>query len=108
MAVDETGNAESEIVEPAACDAIRLDDSLVRRAAAAAAIVFATVALRRPTTRATLEKLWESDALMVFDANLRPPYEDRDVVRQSLRSADILKVTERELARMPIGSACEC
>jgi fructokinase len=98
--IDETGNAEYEILEPAAWDAITLDDSLVRRAEAASAIVFGTVAQRRATTRATLEQLWQSDALMVFDANLRPPYEDRDVVRRSLRSADIVKVTERELARI--------
>ena len=98
--VDEAGNAEYEILEPAAWDAIALDDILVRRAEEAQAIVFGTVAQRRATTRATLEQLWQSDALMVFDANLRPPYEDRDVVRRSLGSADIVKVTEGELARI--------
>ncbi len=98
--VDERGNAEYEILEPAAWDAIALDGSLVRRAEAAGAIVFGTVAQRRSRTRATLEKLWESDALMVFDANLRPPYDDREVVRRSLSSADIVKVSERELARI--------
>lgn len=99
-AVDEAGNAEYEILEPAAWDAIAADGELVRRARAARAIVFGTVAQRNVTSRTTIETLWESDALMVFDANLRPPYDDRTIVERSLRRADIVKVTEHELARI--------
>jgi len=98
--LDDAGNAEYEILEPAAWDAIAVDDELVRRAEAARAIVYGTVAQRGPTTRATIEQLWQSDALMVFDANLRPPYDARDVVERSLRHADVVKVTERELGRL--------
>jgi fructokinase len=98
--LDEAGNAEYEILEPAAWDAIALDAELVVRAEAARAIVYGTVAQRNATTRATIERLWESDALMVFDANLRPPYDRRDVVEQSLNHANVVKVTERELERL--------
>ena len=98
--LDDAGNAEYEILEPAAWDAIAIDAELVRRARAARAIVFGTVAQRNATSRATIEQLWESEALMVFDANLRPPYDNREIVERSLQRADIVKVTEPELDRI--------
>jgi fructokinase len=98
--VDDAGNAEYELLEPAAWDAIALDDQLVHRAGAARAIVFGSVAQRRGVSRETIQRLWETDALMVYDVNLRPPYEDREVVRQSLRRAGVVKVTESELTRI--------
>lgn len=98
--LDDDGNAEYDILEPAAWDAIALDESLVRRAASARAIVYGTVAQRSATSRAAIARLWESDALMVFDANLRPPHDARDVVERSLHHADVVKVTEYELTRV--------
>lgn len=95
--IDEVGNAEYEILEPAAWDAIETSDELVRRAGAARALVFGTVAQRHETSRRTIEQLWDSSALKVFDANLRPPYDDRDILLRSVRRADVVKVTEREL-----------
>src|SRR3954463_5984516 len=84
--VDERGNGNYEICEPAAWDAIEATELLLARAARARAIVFGSLAQRKATTRATIERLWSvaTDTLMVFDANLRPPYEDVDVVRRSL------------------------
>lgn len=95
--IDDAGNAEYELLEPAAWDAIEWSDELVRRAGAARALVFGTVAQRHKTSRATIERLWETRALMVFDANLRPPYDDQAVVQRSLKHANVVKVTEREL-----------
>jgi fructokinase len=37
---------------------------------------------------------------MVFDANLRPPYHDREIVRQSLHRADVVKVSRPEMRRL--------
>lgn len=96
--IDEWGNAEYELLEPAAWDAIALTEVLVRRAGMARALVFGTVAQRHATSRQTIQRLWESEALMVFDANLRAPYDDEEIVRQSLQRADVVKVTESELA----------
>ena len=98
--IDDAGNAEYEIVEPAAWDAIALSDALERRALASRAIVFGSLAQRQAISRRTIERLWESDALMVFDVNLRPPYEDPEVVRSSLQRADVVKLSESELARL--------
>jgi fructokinase len=100
VTVDETGNASYEVVEPAAWDAIAPDQKLLRRAAAARAIVFGSLAQRNPVTRGTIERLLDSEALLVFDANLRPPYDDPRVVRRSLERAGVVKVTEGELQRI--------
>jgi fructokinase len=98
--IDEGGNAEYEIVTPAAWDAIELSETLIQCAGAARAILFGSLAQRNDISRHTIERLWDSQALMVFDANLRPPHDDKEVVRLSLRRADVVKVSESELARI--------
>jgi fructokinase len=100
--VDGRGNGSYEICEPAAWDAIDAAESLLTRAARARAIVFGSLAQRHATTRATIERLWTvgASALMVFDVNLRPPYEDVDVVRRSLERADVVKLSSGELTRL--------
>ena len=97
VAFDEHDEPTYDIVQPAAWDAIEADDALLARAAAARAIVFGTLAQRSATSRATLERMWASDALMVFDVNLRAPHEDRDTVRRALQRADVVKLSAREL-----------
>jgi fructokinase len=100
VAVDEAGNPAYEILAPAAWDAIATTDALLRRAADARAIVFGSLAQRSPASRATIERLWESSATMVLDVNLRPPYDDREIVRRSLRRADVVKLSVPELDRV--------
>jgi fructokinase len=100
VAIDEEGNAKFEIVEPVAWDAIEPNAELLTRAASARAIVFGTLAQRNALSRKTIERLWDTKALMVFDANLRPPHSDRAVVRRSLHRADIVKVNDTEMRQM--------
>lgn len=102
VALDDSGTAAYEIVAPAAWDAIELTDALRTRAASARAIVFGSLAQRAAISRATIERLWETEALMVFDANLRPPFDDREVVRRSLERADVLKLSDVELKQLGI------
>ncbi|MDQ3698541.1 MAG: carbohydrate kinase [Gemmatimonadota bacterium] len=100
VTVDDAGNAEFEIVEPAAWDAIAASDALLRRAAGARAIVYGSLAQRNAVSRGTIERLWETEALKVFDVNLRPPHDDREIVRRSLRRADVVKVNDEEMRRL--------
>ncbi len=100
VSLDNAGTAEYKIVAPAAWDAITHTDELLARASRARAIVFGSLAQRNAITRATIERLWESEALMVFDVNLRPPFDDREVVRRSLGRADIVKVSLEELNQL--------
>jgi fructokinase len=98
--IDPSGNPSFEILAPAAWDAIETTDALLRRAKDARAIVFGTLAQRNATSRQTIRALWETDALVVFDVNLRAPFEDRAIVAESLRRADVVKLSAEELERV--------
>jgi fructokinase len=100
VTVDEAGNPEYEIVAPAAWDAIAQSEVLDRRADDARAIVYGSLAQRSAISRRTIERLWDTKALLVFDANLRPPYDDREVVRRSLGRAAVVKLSDGELRRI--------
>jgi len=100
VTVDDVGAASYEIVDPAAWDAIAATPELLDRAASARAIVFGSLAQRSEVSRRTIERLWETDALLVFDAKLRPPHDDPAVVRRSLEHAVMVKVTEPELRQL--------
>jgi len=100
VSVAQDGNAEYDIVEPAAWDNLETTRTLLDRAAAAEAIVFGTLAQRSAVTRDTLRRVLETRALKVLDVNLRPPYDDREIVRDSLRRADVVKGNEEEMRRL--------
>ncbi|MFL5608111.1 MAG: carbohydrate kinase family protein [Gemmatimonadaceae bacterium] len=100
VTVDDAGVPTYEIVAPAAWDAITASDALLARAANARAIVFGSLAQRDATSRHTIERLLGSTALKVFDVNLRPPFEDREVVRRSLERADVVKLSETEMRQV--------
>lgn len=98
--VDDAGHAQYDILAPAAWDAIEPTAELLSRAARARAVVFGSLAQRHAIARGTIQRLWDSKALMVFDLNLRPPFEDREVIQRSLARADVVKVTQHELQRL--------
>jgi fructokinase len=98
--IDPSGNPSYEILAPAAWDAIATSDALLSRAANARAIVFGTLAQRNATSRETIRRLWDTDALIVFDVNLRAPFEDREIVRESLQRANVVKLSAEELERV--------
>ncbi|HET7456112.1 MAG TPA: carbohydrate kinase [Gemmatimonadaceae bacterium] len=100
VTVSDAGEPAYDIIEPAAWDAIAPTDALLARAARARAIVFGSLAQRNAVTRGTIERLWETEAALVFDVNLRPPYDDPEVVRRSLQHATFVKASENELRRM--------
>lgn len=100
VSISESGSPTFEILAPAAWDAIEASDALLARARAARAIVFGSLAQREPVSRRTIEALWDAGTMLVFDANLRPPFDDRDVVRRSLERADVVKVSARELEQL--------
>ena len=97
VTVDHSGDSTFDILGPAAWDAIAPDDALLERATDARAIIYGSLAQRNVVTRRTMEKLWVTDALMVYDVNLRPPHTDRDIVRRSLERADVVKVNHHEM-----------
>lgn len=100
VTLDDESTPVYEILQPVAWDALALTDALATRADQASAMVFGSLAQRAETARATIRRLCRTDALKVFDVNLRPPYDGRDVVEASLGLADVVKLNDLELDRM--------
>jgi fructokinase len=100
VTLDAQGNAGYDIVAPTAWDAIEPTDAVLRRAAAARAIVFGSLAQRAVTTRDTIERLWETGARKVFDVNLRAPYHSPEIVERSLRRSNVVKLNHDELRQL--------
>lgn len=101
--VDASGHPRFDIVRDVAWDRLTAGDpgSAARgHAATADAVCFGTLAQRTPGARAAVHGLLEevrADALRVFDINLRPPFHAPDVIEESLRRSDVLKLNEDEL-----------
>jgi fructokinase len=97
--LDSEKNATYEICEPVAWDNIQYSNELKKLAAKTDLIVFGTLALRNENTRQTLLKfLNHSPAKRFLDVNLRPPYDNRNVIEKMLHLADFAKLNNEELA----------
>lgn len=101
VSLDADKNARYEIVEPVAWDNIQYSDELERLAGDAGLILFGTLASRNATTRDTLLRMLEqTPAVKLLDVNLRPPYDDRELVEAFLHRADFVKLNDDELHRV--------
>lgn len=77
-------------VMPAALNAVREAD----------AVCFGSLAQRSPLSRASIQRLVAAspaEGLRVFDINLRQKYFTREVIEESLRLANVLKLNDGEL-----------
>lgn len=99
------GKHDFEILPDQAYDYIDAEE--VRRVALAenpSLVYFGTLAQRNPTSLTALHALLETvDAPRLLDLNLRAPWYDSSVIRESLAVADVLKLNEDEfgvLARL--------
>lgn len=100
VTVDTEGVPDYTIVEPVAWDHIRRTEELVDRVADARALVFGSLAQRSSVSRDTIQQLYRSDTVTVFDVNLRPPFDSRAVVADSLRHTDIVKLNDDEFQQL--------
>jgi len=88
------------IEAPAAWDAIEASAAARSAASRASAIVYGTLAQRRPRSRGTLRELLRSSALKVLDVNLRPPHDDRACAEMTLYRSDMVKLNDAEMDRL--------
>lgn len=95
--LDENNNASYEICEPVAWDNIQLSDGLAKKAQNSGLIIYGSLASRNQTTRKTLLKLLDNDAVKLIDVNLRQPYDKQDVLELLLAKSDIIKLNDDEL-----------
>lgn len=100
------GDATYEIAPGVAWDQIIPGEDTIRATVEARAMVFGSLALRSPANRAALDRLLAvlpTSALRVFDVNLRPPYDDLNLVREIAQRATLLKVNRSEAERLADG-----
>lgn len=90
-------NIKYTIVSPVAWDFIDWSSELDLAVEEADAFVFGTLGVRNPRSLKTLIKLLHHPTLRIFDANLRPPFYDFEVIETLLGFTDILKINEDEL-----------
>lgn len=90
-------NIKYTIVSPVAWDYIEWSESLDKAVEEADAFVFGTLGVRNQESLKTLLQLLHHPTLRIFDANLRPPFYDFEVIETLLGFADILKINEDEL-----------
>lgn len=98
--VDCKGIPSFTIHEGAAWDNIVFNERSGELATAADAVCFGTLAQRSETSRKSILCFIESvptDCLCIFDVNLRQRYYSSEIIRESLRQCDVLKLNEQEL-----------
>ena len=100
VTLDDRGVPEYDICEGVAWDYISLTAEAIDAAKSAAALCYGTLAQRSEQSAATLQTLFEllpTDAIRIFDVNLRQHYYSADILKQGCRHADILKLNDDEL-----------
>lgn len=94
------GQACYTIHEGVAWDRIGLHGPALQMMAEASAVCFGTLGQRSAPSRASIRELLQatrSEALRVFDANLRQQYYSRELLHESLELANVMKLSDSEL-----------
>ena len=101
--LDPDGQPRYDIRANVAWDHLQADTVSMQAAASADALCFGTLAQRNAVSRAAIRALVAaspSDALRVFDVNLRQDYFSRALIDESLLLATVLKVNDVELPKL--------
>src|SRR6516162_4031721 len=98
VTLDQQGNPSYEIFAPVAWDEITVTAEVLSQVKQGRALAFSSLGLRFPHNREQLGKLLAIPGpLKLFDANLRPPFAEPELVVSFARQSDILKFNEEEL-----------
>ncbi len=100
--LDDEGVPQYEIKENVAWDNIPYTDELKEIARHTKAVCFGSLAQRSIVSRTTINDFIndipeENDALKVFDINLRQSFYNKDIIRNSIKQCNILKINDEEL-----------
>lgn len=100
VTLDDKGIPQYEIVEGVAWDAIECPDSILDLVRDASVICWGSLAQRTEKSRQSVLSMLAAapaSCLKVFDINIRQHYYSQEVIKASLKYADILKLNEDEL-----------
>jgi fructokinase len=104
--LSESGQATYIIPQPVSWDNVQAEDALTTAAVNAQAIVFGSLACRTDATRKTLLNLLdETNALRIFDVNLRPPHYTLATIETLAARATVVKMNEEEAALLIGGGS---
>jgi fructokinase len=101
--VDQAGQPRFEIAEGVAWDFLEWTPAWQHLAAQSDAICFGSLAQRAPTSRATIAQFLgaaKKDAVRIFDVNLRQAFYSKEILAESMKLADIVKLNHEELPRI--------
>ncbi len=106
--LDGKGVARFEIAQPVAWDSLQWSPEWQRLAETADAVCFGSLAQRSEESRATIHRFLGATtpgAVKVFDVNLRQAYYSQEILAESMRLADIVKLNDEELPKiMSLGN----
>ena len=100
VTLDDEGKPDYEIKEGVAWDNIPLTDTMIDLAPKLDAVCFGSLCQRGEVSRNTIERFLaatKSDCLRVFDINIRQSFYNDGIIRDSLESANVLKLNDEEL-----------
>lgn len=100
VTIDEEGIPTYNIKEDVAWDNIPFTTHLDKMAHNCCAVCFGSLAQRNIVSRETIYKFLDStpyDCLRIFDINLRQNFYSKDIIRESLKRCNILKISDEEL-----------
>ena len=89
-----------DIKENVAWDNIPFDDDIAAIARNCRAVCFGSLAQRNIVSRTTIQKFLDAtpdDCLKIFDINLRQQFYTKEIIQESIRRCNILKINDEEL-----------
>ena len=89
-----------DIKENVAWDNIPFDDDIAAIARNCRAVCFGSLAQRNVVSRTTIQKFLDAtpdDCLKIFDINLRQQFYTKEIIQESIRRCNILKINDEEL-----------
>ncbi len=98
--MDDAGVPQYDIVEGVAWDSMTVDGRTLELLSDADVVCWGTLAQRSPQSHESIMKMVAavpSSCLKVFDINLRQGYYSCEIIEESLKYADVLKLNEDEL-----------
>jgi fructokinase len=100
--VDSNGQARFEIADAVAWDFLEWTLDWQRVAESADAVCFGSLAQRSKKSQETIRRFLRAAvrAVKVFDVNLRQSYYSREVLAESMKLADIVKLNDEELPKI--------
>ena len=107
--LDGKGQAQFEIAHSVAWDFLEWTPDWQRLAETADAVCFGSLAQRSEESRATIRRFlgaMSDGAVKVFDVNLRQSYYSQEILAESMRLADIVKLNDEELPKIMSLAAC--